>query len=322
MDNQGIQHSGELALHLEFQKKDKKIDYAIAFSVILHILLFIIFSRARMAENNYEDLKQITLIDQTYRPEVAKILKKEQMPGSDLGRNKGITPKSPTIVPTQEAPIEGEIDLSQRLDRSQAVIDLNRYESSNSHQMDVIRIGDASSGNQKSIEELLLEKPVALSRGLSRGPGNGLAGIPGVGVSEEPEISIEHRSLEKTTLATSVVPKTTKREIAQMTAEPVELGTNISIAGPISRRQILSKYLPQYPEWALKRGISGTAVIRLWVLPDGTVKETMTIEQSSGYPELDQLVIKALRRWLFAPLEKDMVQEVQWGIITFKFCLT
>ncbi len=319
MDTQEIRGSRELALHLDFLKKDKKIDYAIVFSIILHIILLIIFSRARMTENNFEDLKQITLIDQTYRPEVAKILKKSQMPGSDLGRNRGITPKTPTIVPTQEAPVESEIDLTQKLDRSQAVINLNRYEvAKGGQQLDVIRVGN---GAQKTIEEILLEKPIALSHGLSRGPGSGLAGVPGIGVSEEPEIKIEHRNLEKPASMKPVVTETPIMEVAEMTAVPVELGTSISIAGPISRRAILSKYLPQYPEWALKRGISGTAVVRLWVLPDGMVKETMTIEQSSGYPELDQLVIKALRRWLFAPLDKDVVQEVQWGVITFKFCL-
>lgn len=314
----------ELVLDNDSQKIDRRIDYAVIFSVILHIFLFFLFSRARMVERNYDDIKQITFIDQTYRPEVAKILTKVK-PGTDFGRERGVKPATPTIVSTQE-PInqEAEVDLSDRLDRSQAVIDLNRYEIERSgEQLDVIRIGNQANGTQKTIDEILLENPVALSRGLSRGSGMpGLAGYPGVAVPEEPEIKIEHRSLEKP--RKQILPKTEppKMEVSEMMTAPVELGTNISIAGPISGRKILSKYLPQYPDWALKRGISGTVIIRLWVMPDGTIKETMTIEQSSGYPELDQLVIRALRRWLFAPLDKDVLQEVQWGVITFRFCLT
>jgi TonB family protein len=314
---------GELVLEYNGQKIDQRIDYAIIISIFLHILLLFLFSRAQRIERNYADLKHITFIDQTYRPEVAKLLPKAPS-GIATGSENGIEPKTPTIASSQE-PINEEvstIDLSSKLDRSQALIDLNRYEvDRNGGELDVIRIGNQANGSQKSIEEILLEKPVDLSRGLAQGSGvPGLAGYPGVGVAEEPQIKIEHQALDKP--RKQVVPEKTKVEAEEAISAPVVRGTNISIAGPISQRQILSKVLPKYPDWALARGISGAVMIRLWVMPDGTVKETMTIEQSSGYPELDQLVINSLRRWKFVPLDKSVVQEVQWGLITFRFCLT
>jgi len=319
--------TAELVLDGNGQKSERRIDYAILFSIILHIILFFLFSRAGRAVQNYSDIKQVTFIDQTYRPEVAKILPRAPVPaGSETGVEKGIVPETPTLVGSQGGVSEevNDIDLSPKLDRSQAVIDVNRYEVDRSGgELDVIRIGNPANGNQKSTEEILLEKPVELSKGLARGSGvPGLAGYPGVGVYQEPEpqIKIEHKSLDKP--RKQIVPEKTKIEVEEaISAEPVR-GTNISIAGPISQRQILSKVLPQYPEWALSRGISGVVMIRVWVMPDGTVKETMTIEQSSGYPELDLLVVNALRRWKFAPLDKSVVQEVQWGVITFRFCLT
>lgn len=284
----------------------------------LHILLFFLFSRAQKASRGYADLNQVSFIDQTYRPEVAKILPKSPVP---TGSERGTVPEMPTLVGSQGGGggSEDAIDLSNKLDRSQAQIDLNRYEIDRTGQLDVIRIGKQSEA--KSTDEILLEKPVQLSKGLGHGTGvPGLTGYPGVAVFQEPQIQIEHKSLEKP--KTQIVPEKPKIEVQEaISTEPVH-GTNISIAGPISQRLILSKVLPQYPEWALTRGISGIAVIRIWVMPDGSVKESITIEQSSGYPELDQLVVNALRRWKFAPLDNSVVQEVQWGVITFRFSLT
>jgi len=309
---------GQLVLESN-AKTDKRINYAIIISIILHVFLFFLFTRAQKAQRDYADINQVTFIDQTYRPQVAKILPKSPVPA---GSEKGLVPETPTLVGSDQV---SSIDLSNKLDRSQAQIDLNRYEIDRSAVggLDVIRIGNQSDGSQKSTDEILLEKPVQLSKGLGHGSGvPGLTGYPGVAVYQEPQIQIEHKSLDKPKVPEAHPRPASGSEVEEaISAVPVQ-GTNITIAGPISQRLILSKVLPKYPEWALTQGISGIVIIRIWVMPDGTVKETMTIEQSSGYPELDQLVVNALRRWKFAPLDKSVVQEVQWGIITFRFCLT
>jgi len=306
------------------QKSERRIDYAILFSIIFHVILFFLFSRAGRIVRNYSDIKQVTFIDQSYRPEVAKILSRAPVPASSPpGSERGITPHTTTLVSSGgEGPINEEvspIDLSSKLDRGQAVIDLNRYEVEPSGgELDVIRIGNKANGAQKSIEEILLEKPIALSQGIRTGI-PGLAGLPGVRKPEEPQIKIEHRPLEKPKAVLN--PEIPKSDISSEPVLTITKETKISVAGLISGRPILNKVLPKYPEWALKKGLSGVVLFKLWVLPDGSVKPTIQVEQSSGYPELDQTVISALAGWRFAPLPKDVVQETQWGVITFRFSL-
>lgn len=92
----------------------------------------------------------------------------------------------------------------------------------------------------------------------------------------------------------------------------------VEIAGPLSRRKVLKSLLPQYPEWARRKGIEADVSIRLFVAPDGAVRGKMTVERTSGHLELDRIAMEALRRWLFepAPAGGD-----QWGVVTFRFRL-
>ncbi len=332
MDNQGnynIQpfsnEQGFPDMVLDYNDKliHKRFDYAFIFAVILHILLFffiIFYSKAQSNDRDYDDLNQISFIDQTYRPEVAKILPKELLtPGSQTVTEKPIEPQNQNLAQGIVIEEASPIDLSSKLDRSQAEIDLNRYRLEPSdRELDVIRIGNKANGTQKSIDEILLEKPIALSKGTRTGV-QGLAGIPGIRKPEEPQIKLEHRPIEK---PKAVIKTETPK--ADLPSEPVlslTKETNISIAGLISERAILNKVMPKYPQWALKKGITGAVVLKLWVMPDGSVKSNITVEQSSGFPELDQTVVIALTRWQFAPLPKDVNQEMQWGIITFRFTL-
>lgn len=57
---------------------------------------------------------------------------------------------------------------------------------------------------------------------------------------------------------------------------------------------------PLYPRRAREEGWHGRTIVRLKVLPDGTV-ESGTIHQSSGYQLLDDYAIKAAKQWIFEP---------------------
>jgi TonB family protein len=96
-------------------------------------------------------------------------------------------------------------------------------------------------------------------------------------------------------------------------------GTSFQIAGPISQREISKKVKPRYPEWALQQRISGTVTVRIWVMPNGKVKGAPQVTHSSGYPDLDQVVVEALRLWEFAPLGAGVKSEDQWGDVTLLF---
>jgi TonB family protein len=202
-------------------------------------------------------------------------------------------------------------------DNTQAKIDLDRYELDRGEGVDVIRLGGTNS--TKSTDEILSQPKVELARGLGRpGSGTGLRGMPGV-AAPSPQLTIESRTLAKPTARS--LPTVPSAELPRVEA-PVSRGTNFMVAGPISQRQIAKKVVPRYPKWALDRRISGTVVVRIWVQPNGQVKGAPAVECSSGYPDLDQVVVDALRGWEFAPLGSGVKSEDQWGVITFKFTLS
>lgn len=298
------------------QKKSPSFDIAVAASAVVHAGLFIVFSQSGPPPSDCASLQEVTFMDVTYRPEVAKVMPQIQPGGG--GNFDAPVPTYASGIAADDVPA---IDMSATLERdaSQAKIDLDRYELDRGDGMDVIRIG--GKGSDQSTEDILAQPKVALSRGLSRdgaaGPG-GLRGYPGV-KAPQAQLQIEHRQLAKP--KARALPQMSTKDLPQVSG-PVKKGTNFMVAGPISQREIVRKSMPRYPKWALERRISGTVVVRLWVMPNGSVKGTPQVETSSGYPDLDQVVVSALKAWEFAPLGSGVKSEDQWGVITFKFTLS
>lgn len=93
------------------------------------------------------------------------------------------------------------------------------------------------------------------------------------------------------------------------------------IVGPLSRRKVLRKVIPSYPEWAEKEGIEAGTSVHFVVLSNGKVKDNIYVVKTSGYPVLDKLVMEALKQWQFASLEGDIYGKEEWGVLTFYFSL-
>jgi len=91
------------------------------------------------------------------------------------------------------------------------------------------------------------------------------------------------------------------------------------ITGPLSRRTVLYRELPSYPEWAEKEGIEAGVSVHFIVLSNGKVKDNIYVVKTSGYPVLDKLVMEALRNWQFASLKGDLYGKEEWGVFTFYF---
>ncbi|MEO0079718.1 MAG: energy transducer TonB [candidate division WOR-3 bacterium] len=307
---------------MEFQRRSHALKVAAVLSVLFHLAGLMYFSRVRTVVESGLDLQEVSFMDVTYRPEVAKVLPKSQMTGGGGGSMEAPAGPVPTYASGVAADQVPALDMSATLERNeaQAKIDLNRYElDRGSGGLDVIRIGGRSSA--QSTEEILAQPTVSLARG-SGGPGSGLGlrGVPGVPqVQAQPQLTIEHRPLAKP--AARALPQLPTQPTPTVAA-PVKSGTSFQIAGPISQREILKKVKPRYPKWALDQRISGTVTVRIWVLPNGKVKGSGQVLSSSGYPDLDQVVIEALRCWEFAPLGPDVKAEEQWGDITFIFLLS
>ncbi len=297
------------------------LEGAFLLSALFHLLGIVFFSRSRPPSGASLDLQEISFMDVTYRPEVARVIASQPAPVTG-GSDEVVSPVTP---PNYAAGVAAEevapLDMTATLERSssQAKIELERYEIARGGDMDVIRIG--GSGSSQTTDEILAQAPIALSRGGRGGGGAGLVGIPGVPQAQvQPQLSIEHRALSKPS-GTAVLPQTCPQPQTAIQM-PISKGTSFQIAGPISQREILRKVKPRYPRWALEQRITGTTTVRLWVMPNGKVKGVPQIVSSSGYPDLDQVVVDALREWEFAPLEAGVKAEDQWGDITFVFQLS
>ncbi|MBI4375960.1 MAG: energy transducer TonB [Elusimicrobia bacterium] len=93
----------------------------------------------------------------------------------------------------------------------------------------------------------------------------------------------------------------------------------VELEGPIKNRRVMHYEIPRFPDWAKQQGILEAVVsIRFWVSRQGEVLSNMRVEHTSGYGRLDKLAMEALKNWKFAPI---LVEERQWGVITFRFIL-
>ncbi|UCE03720.1 MAG: TonB family protein [Candidatus Latescibacterota bacterium] len=93
-----------------------------------------------------------------------------------------------------------------------------------------------------------------------------------------------------------------------------------SLMGPVADRPLRSHSAPEYPEWAKAQGVEASVSLYFVVRPDGSIKENIFVEKTSGYQEFDANAVAALRSWRFAPLGPGVTGE-QWGTITFHFRL-
>jgi len=100
------------------------------------------------------------------------------------------------------------------------------------------------------------------------------------------------------------------------TAIPIQRPAFI-IMGDLKDRQLIYREKPDYPAMLRKRGVEGTVQLRFTVTSAGNVKD-ISIEKSSGYLEMNQAAIAALRKWAFVPLDRFEDQE---GTIILTFAL-
>lgn len=289
-------------------------------SAVLHISALFLGGRGQSnLSNGGDDMFEVNVLERydiTQRPQVAKVVPRPE-PGGGSGNE--LTETSVTGYAPQHEENVPTIDLSAALERgpTQAKIDLDRYELDRSGtSMDIVYLGGR--GSSQSTEEILSRPPIDLSQRGGSGPTRASRGIPGIPQAQA-QITIEHRALVKP--STPSLPQVAPEPVPTISS-PTAAGTSFQIAGPISQREITKKVKPRYPRWALQQRICGTVKVRIWVLPSGRVKGMPQVMSSSGYPDLDQVVVEALKLWEFAPLGPDVRAEEQWGDVTFVFQLS
>jgi len=294
------------------------------FSVIAHVSLFLFLGARKTTDSNLF-ITEITYEDESASqlPEAVKPQQKVGylIPPSNLDdMMRGVEASGPPGVGGLggDASTQAVVDLSAKIDRSQASINLDKYDESDEGALAVVHIA-GKGGNVKTTEEILAEKPISLAKNLPRGTGGTGSMRVGSTIGLQPEAPAIKIDKKPPPPKTSNIGKQVEAKVEEKLKVETGSGTQISLAGPIAGRDILKKLLPLYPAWCLRQGISGVVKIRIWVEPSGKVREGTLVESSSGYPDLDQAVVNALKVWLFAPLPGNVVQESQWGVITFRF---
>jgi TonB family protein len=74
-----------------------------------------------------------------------------------------------------------------------------------------------------------------------------------------------------------------------------------------TNRKILKKEPVEYPQLLKERGIRGDVRLKVFIKPDGSVKD---MELLGGNPILAQSAQKSVRQWKFSPLNSDSSVEV------------
>ena len=130
---------------------------------------------------------------------------------------------------------------------------------------------------------------------------------------------------EEETLPTSTSPRTEEKESITFEEEEKKVmkGTeeekkepSYFLEGAPAERMILSKVIPKYPPGLQKEAL---IQVKLTVDPGGQV--TSLIPLQKGDPILEEITMKALAQWKFAPLPLDVPQIPQEGQITFIYRL-
>lgn len=102
-----------------------------------------------------------------------------------------------------------------------------------------------------------------------------------------------------------------------------EIGSIESFGGSSERFSppaILTRVMPEYPAWARKSGVHGSAVYRVLIQKSGTVGDVVTMSSTID-PKLAINGAQALRRWVFSPVLADGEPRETWVKITVQYQL-
>lgn len=102
-----------------------------------------------------------------------------------------------------------------------------------------------------------------------------------------------------------------------------EIGSIESFGGNserFSQPAILTRVMPEYPTWARKSGVHGSAVYRVLIQKSGTVGDVITMSSTID-PKLAINGAQALRRWVFSPVLADGEPRETWVKITVQYQL-
>jgi protein TonB len=88
------------------------------------------------------------------------------------------------------------------------------------------------------------------------------------------------------------------RSVARIAPSLLAALEPVSLSEELSRRLLLQKVLPSYPEQAVKARLQGPVVLQAWIGRDGTIQDLKLVR---GSFLLGQAAYRAVKQWRYQP---------------------
>lgn len=98
-----------------------------------------------------------------------------------------------------------------------------------------------------------------------------------------------------------------KSALAALFFSSTLLACSIASQAQDSARKILKKVTPQYPAILKSKGIGGVVRLKVFVKPDGSVRDTEVV---GGNPILAESAQKSVMQWKFSPASSETALEI------------
>ena len=103
------------------------------------------------------------------------------------------------------------------------------------------------------------------------------------------------------------------RSVARIAPSLLAALEPVSLSEEISRRLLLQKVLPSYPEQAVKARLQGPVVLQAWIGRDGTIQDLKLVR---GSFLLGQAAYRAVKQWRYQPYLVNGRAVYQIGLVT------
>ncbi len=310
-----------------------RLSSSLSLSLVIHFFALLVYLGLGVLDQPAEPpIREIKFIDMTEveKPPEETIKKRQPAPILPPSIAENVPSQqeqqSPQLTPqSSNAPIVlGNDRIFLDAPREQAPINMKQYEP--------VAPGADDGKNVLAVSPAIgiknddkTSKPASIELGSNRdllaASGSQSQGAVSFGQSGKPQIDLQAGKNNAPVIASpqNIGPSTPARKKEEPLTKPKE--TQTIITGALANREIVKKIIPPFPPWAKRQGVGATIALRFTVMENGTVKENVIIERTSGSSQWDQMVIAALKNWKFAALTTSGIRQDQTGVITFQFVI-
>lgn len=131
-------------------------------------------------------------------------------------------------------------------------------------------------------------------------------------------VSLNGKSTSSSPLIKTVQPVSTPSPGKTTTQNRITAASRkkLEIYGDAAARKLLHSQPPAYPRWAQAEGAKAVVTLSFTLMPDGTVRDNVSIESVTGQRDLAQYAVDAMKKFRFVKSEDKKEQK---GFAVFRF---